>query len=265
MSNSSSFDFLEEARLGGLPYRNALPLQFGLQPAPRLLTPSEAAERLESGDLDAALLPLPAAFELASCSKVVAGVGISASGPVYSVVVAYKGNWADVTKIVLDPASRSSVVLLSVLLGEYGIRNSGCGLLEECSAEVANDASVGQLMIGDPAIAFRQNAGPEWEFLDLSGEWEVQTGLPFVFALWVIRSDYPHGLQLAEYLRALCGRNLADPEKWMPEDGDPGFWNAYFSALNYGTGELELSAIKKFRALATKHGLLERGSELTYF
>ena len=63
-------------------------------------------------------------------------------------------------------------------------------------------------LIGDQAIRFREQADEEVQFLDLGAAWKERVGLPFVYALWLIRRDYPGEKEVAIALRSLAKRNL---------------------------------------------------------
>ena len=67
-----------------------------------------------------------------------------------------------------------------------------------------------RLIIGDQAIRFRQNHADAYQFWDLGEQWKKLTGLPFVYALWLIRPEVPDAKSIAQRLRELRDENLAD-------------------------------------------------------
>src|SRR3954452_25311169 len=107
---------LNSLRVGCVKYLNARPLIRGWPGNVELDHPFALCQRLAKGQLDVALV---SSFELLRnpIYRIVEGVSISSDGPVYSVVVAYQGEFSDIAQIELDPASETSVALLRCLLG----------------------------------------------------------------------------------------------------------------------------------------------------
>ena len=144
--------------------------------------PSECARRLEAGECDVALVPV-GAYALHPDWEVVPGIAIAGRGPVQTVVVASEVPLSQVKRIHVDAASRSSVLLLQVLLREQGLEPT---LVPTPHGE--GEAKVGgtdaALIIGDASFGL-QDRFPH--VIDLSAEWFAQTGLPMVFAFWAAR------------------------------------------------------------------------------
>jgi chorismate dehydratase len=59
-----------------------------------------------------------------------------------------------------------------------------------------NDAA---LIIGDPGMTFPRGGLNVW---DMAGLWRQHTGLGFVFAMWMVRSDCVTRLQAVDFARA---------------------------------------------------------------
>lgn len=178
---------LSALRIGCVRYLNSRPLIEGLSRV-RLEHPSILASALRAGELDAALVPV---FEALSAPKgkyrLVDGVGICSDGPVYSVFVAHEAEMGEVEEIVADPASLTSVHLLQVL----GRRVHGRAL-NIVAEKDANHAqfNAARLLIGNQAIRYRhecERIRPTVRFWDLGEVWSRWTGLPFVYAVWVLR------------------------------------------------------------------------------
>ena len=177
---------LSALRIGCVRYLNSRPLIEGMSGV-RLEHPSILASALRAGELDAALVPV---FEVLRAPKgqyrLVDGIGICSDGPVYSVFVAHEAEVGEVDEIVADPASLTSVHLLQVL----GRRVHGRAL----NIVAEKDASLAQfkgarLLIGNQAIRYRlecERSRPTARFWDLGEEWSRWTGLPFVYAVWVL-------------------------------------------------------------------------------
>src|SRR5580658_9822651 len=186
--------------LGSVPYFNARPLTYSLQEPVALLEPSRLAVELSAGRLQAALVPLSEVLENGSIYHLVNGYAIGSLQSVYSVVLAHMLPVVRLKTVALDPASKTSNHLVRVLLQKYYRLNPVYVSPDE--------AAEGQLLIGDPAISYRQSH-PDERYLDLAQSWHAHTGLPFVFAVWAIRRDAPDPAGLARQLRTAAQTGLA--------------------------------------------------------
>src|SRR5436305_12162454 len=101
-------------RIGCVKYLNARPLIRGWPGEVEFDHPSALCKRLADGELDVALV---SSFEFLRnpIYRIVDDVSISSDGPVYSVVVAHRGDFSELEEIELDPASESAVNLLRCL------------------------------------------------------------------------------------------------------------------------------------------------------
>ena len=172
----------EHFRIGSVPYLNARPLIYGIEPRVSLHAPSQLADLLRAGQLEVGLVPI---VECLAHDRyvVLEGASISCRGPVFSVVLAHHGPVRNARKIFVDQASRSSILLLEVILRER------FGMAPELSPLTSYDfqnAPDTLLLIGNAAIKFRA-ARPDYEFLDLGQAWWDLTRLPFVFAAWAFQ------------------------------------------------------------------------------
>lgn len=215
--------------------------------------PSALCNKLARGELDIALA---SSFEFLRnpVYQVVDDVSISSAGPVYSVVVAHSGNISEIREIELDPASETSVKLLQCLLAELNF----APLLSPMSTSVITTHRA-RLFIGDQAIRFRQRHTGEFHFWDLGEQWTKLVGLPFVYALWLIRPEVRDSKPLAERLRKLRDENLADIDKLVAEENEFGhdFCRRYYGEhLRFGFGEKEKEGLQAFASLCARHRLL---------
>jgi chorismate dehydratase len=276
---------LNSLRVGCVKYLNALPLIRGWQGEVDFDHPSVLCQRLANGELDVALV---SSFEFLRnpVYRIVDDVSIASDGPVYSVVLAHCGELSDIQEIELDPASGTSVNLLRCLLAERGMKPRlirripgstpkafgvvACGPPQDGFA-VANLPAIGsaRLLIGDQAIAFRQKPAGAFQFWDLGAEWKKLIGLPFVYALWLIRPEVADAKLVAQQLRALRDENLTKLDDLIAEAvagaGAPGriveldreFLTGYYHKhLRYGFGERETKGLQTFACLCAKHALL---------
>jgi len=232
-------------RLGCVPYLNARPLLHGIRA--ELEVPSLLADDFAGGRYDAALIPIYESLRLPG-TRIVDGFGICSLGPVYSVIVAHRQPLGDIKEIVLDPASRTSVNLLRVLLAK---RHFLAPKLVENSA----DPDAARLIIGDAAMEFQRAADAFWNICDLGREWTEWTGLPFVFAAWTLAENAPP--ETAGILRAAAQSGLAARPEIAALEPDPAAALDYLTrSILYIIGEPEKLAIRTFRCLLIECGLL---------
>ncbi len=188
------------------PYANQLPLAHfipDVAPNARLLTvdhPSSVPAQLESGAVDAVLLPV---VELARRPnlEMVDGLGVCAARKVRSVLLKCRVPLREVGTVEVDPASLTSNALVRVLFKHHWKQEA---LFVEPGAVSAPDAAV---MIGDRALCAPPAAGGD---IDLAAAWHDMTALPFVFAVWVHRRSHPHAGALASIAQAAKRRGVAE-------------------------------------------------------
>ena len=246
---------MNSIRVGCVKYLNARPLIHGWPDKVVFDHPYALCAQLAQGELDLALV---SSFEFLRnpIYRIVNGVSISSDGPVYSVVVAHVGQISGVEEIELDPAAATSGNLLHCLLSE----------LELPARFVTTPTSSlsrrrGRLLIGDQAIRFRKEKAGDCQFWDLGEEWKQMTGLPFVYALWLIRPEVVETKSIADRLRKLRDENVADLKQVIAsqKEFDPGFCDRYYrNYLRFNFGEREMNGLRRFAELCQKHELLPR-------
>ncbi len=179
-------------RIGAVNYLNSKPLVAGLAalaPEVRLSfdLPSRLADSLAAGRLDVALIPSVEFFRTSGYA-IVSDACVACRGPVLSVKLHFRVPPREVRRVALDEGSRTSAALAQILLAEqFDVRPQWEGLPIGCGLESTSADAV--LLIGDRAIA---NPGSGVDFVetwDLGEVWHCWTGLPFVFAMWVARTD----------------------------------------------------------------------------
>jgi chorismate dehydratase len=257
-------------RIGCVKYLNACPLIHGWEGNVDFDHPSALCNKLATGKLDVALV---SSYEFLRnpIYWIVDDVSISSDGPVYSVVVAHRGEIGQIEEIELDPASETSANLVGCLIAELGL---GPRLVRRSTVwPTAAESKTGRrarLLIGDQAIRFRQQYANEFSFWDLGEQWQKLIGLPFVYALWLIRPEVADPKQIANRLRALRNENLDNLDDLIPElvaVADPGsqmgitreFLSRYYHKhLRFGFGEKEKEGLRIFANLCIKHSLLPK-------
>ena len=152
----------------------------------------------------------------------------------------------------------SDDVLPSDELNDTSRQVAETGRLAACAPRTSFSAVDAQLLIGDQAIRFRRDH-PEFQFWDLGAEWKKSMGLPFVYALWLIRPEVSDAKAIADRLRALRDGNLANLDALIAaeEDFDHEFCKVYYREnLRFHFGEKEKEGLQVFQKLCVKHGLL---------
>jgi chorismate dehydratase len=243
---------LAALRVGRLPFLNAHPFHAGWSgPEPRWVTapPRRLGQLASRGRLDAALLASRDALALRARFRPLADLGIACRGPVASVLLL---SWAPAgqlsgARIALSEESRTSRALLRILLAtRHRVRG-----VEYVPGTAEADA---RLLIGDAALRARA-AWPH--ALDLGAEWTAWTGLPFVYARWVVRHDLP--AQTAGALAAALGRALDRPEARRPAGAaaglSPAGAGAYLDRFVYRLGPAELAGLGRFHEELDRHAL----------
>jgi chorismate dehydratase len=270
---------LKPPRIGCVKYLNARPLIQGWKDAVDFDHPSALCSKLAAGELDLALV---SSFEFLRnpTYRIVDDISISSAGPVYSVIVAYRGDISEVEEIELDPAAETSGNLLRCLLAEAQLAprvQRSTDILSVGPAGVspavakAISSRCARLLIGDQAIRFRQRHAGEFHFWDLGEQWNKLVGLPFVYALWLIRPEVRDFKSVANRLRALRDENLANLDQLIAEvvaprmrddlghrrEFNPQFYARYYREhLRFSFGEKEKEGLSEFYKRCVKQRLL---------
>ncbi len=250
-------------RIGAVSYLNTKPLIYGLRellPEAELILdlPSRLADRLATGELDVALIP-SVEFLRGRGLTIVSDACIACRGPVRSVRVLFRKPPIEVKTLALDEGSRTSAALAQVLLAErFGIRPTRQQLdinaaIEECDADAI-------LVIGDRAMSL--DVGAYCESWDLGEEWLRETGLPFVFAMWVAREPVPP--QISDALQLARDSGLANLDEIVATEAPKYGLTAasceeYFRRhLHFYLGESEIAGLNLFSKLADSLGLITK-------
>ena len=235
-------------RVGSVPYLNAVPLTRGLESQIEFIPPSQLAEKLRRGDLDAALVSITEVL-FHDGYDVLDGIAVASLGEVFSVFLAHRVPLEQVKEVFCDTASLTSVNLLRVLLAERGLKPEFKPL--RSYAEAGQHDAV--LLIGNPAIEFRR-APHTHEIWDLGAAWMELTQLPFVFAIWALRRG-PDNERLRRQLREArdFGMDTLDYTISSRTDYDLNFRRDYLGwHIHYHLGADEKRGIAKFIELLRK-------------
>lgn len=207
IQSDESFNVL--ARIGAVAYLNTKPLIYGLEHQLKgvgslhLELPSRLAQQMQDRQIDVGLIPVVEYLRHRDRYRLISNAGIACQGPVWSVRVLFRVPPDQVKTLGTDEGSRTSVALSQVLFeSRYGklpelIPFPIGSQPQDCPADAV-------LVIGDRAMnpdRYRSDFYLDW---DLGQEWYLETGLPFVFAMWVARDsqfDQPRLIELLESSR----------------------------------------------------------------
>lgn len=244
-------------RLGALRFLNALPLVAGLESHPArpevsYEIPSLLARDLRAGRFDLALVPVVEAMRDPSY-RIVPGPCVSCLGPVDSILLFTTRPLSELRRIGVDLSSNTSVELLRVLFHLRGLPTPELVAVPPRLDRLrSEDALDGILLIGDPALAEDHGEFPRF---DLGALWHEATGLPFVFAAWIGRSETSAAAVplVLETLAANLPRREALAESFVREypaviDVD-GAKRYLTTSIRYHLGEAERAGLVEFHRL----------------
>ena len=180
-------------RVSAVSYLNTKPFLKGLekkgmlpQMELSLEIPSKTAEKLKNGLVDLALVPVATLVNLPNY-YIVSNYCIGAVGAVKTVALYSDVPLNEVTHILLDYHSRTSVALVQVLCSRFWHKK-----VQFVPANMGFETQIGGttagVIIGDRTIEWAKHFAYQY---DLSEAWQQMTGLPFVFAAWVTLKPLP--------------------------------------------------------------------------
>ena len=109
------------------------------------------------------------------------------------------------------------------------------------------------------SIQFLQRHGHKFQFWDLGEQWRKLFGLPFVYALWLIRPEVTGAREIAARLRAVRDNNLHHLDRLIAEQDDPAFCARYYREyLRFSFGTRDQEGLRMFDTLCQTHGLVQK-------
>ena len=241
------------ARVGQIPYLNCEPFYHGLAldgvelcPMP----PSHMGPLAQSEELDAGPFSLVQSFDLEDRYEYLGSMGISAKGPVLSILFYSKKPMEELSgaRIGATRESATAVQLMKVILEHR------CGVRpREYTALDAPDLDA-LLLIGDQALLTHGKVEGYPYRYDLAEEWLDWKGLPFVFAVWMARRSLDRDVKsrLAEGLRRNLATNMENNLKTIADKRSQMGMTyeevaGYLRGLRFVLDEEDLEAIRVFR------------------
>lgn len=245
--------------IGKIPYLNTVPFyahfekrQFRVLP----VTPRRMGLLNAEGMLDAGVFSLMDYFRREDSLDLM-GWCIATRDQVKSVMLFSKEGWQGLegkTIGIIDDTATSVQLLKVLLTTKYGVNAT----FERMHAGV-NDFSKydAVLLIGDEALRRNRSGMVGFDLVyDLAREWYEWQKLPFVFAVWAVRSSLPAATK--EELSGIIARSLdASEGDFIPAAGPHGRrigltdreTQEYLAGFSYRLGEREREAMNVFRRL----------------
>ena len=245
---------MKSLRFAAAAYSNSAPLVTYLKEVNPLIelfygVPSMHVDELIAGKVDCALIPIAHAFKHPEL-KILDHVGVASDGPVKSVLLKCHKPLSQIISVSRDPASGTSNVLAELLLQHH------FGLSVEMVDDNVADAEV---VIGDRALL---SEPAEFGDIDLALAWKELTNLPFVFAVWAVRSDFERIDEIdkitQEAMKLGCQRVLKLADHYSKNLGNSvDYWRSYLeNSIRYYITDKDLEGINKFKTMAAVHQLL---------
>ncbi|MCK6471248.1 MAG: menaquinone biosynthesis protein [Planctomycetes bacterium] len=259
-------------RIGSVPYLNSKALIWGLEEREKsgaytleLQPPSLLAKRLAAGELDVALVSSVEFFRH-DTYRIVPGIGVCGDREMWSIRLFHRGPLKKIRRVALDPASETTNTLVRVVLAErHGLNVEYVRLAPGEDGAKRGDLD-GHVRIGDPCLTFRE---PGFEPLDLMAEWRAHTGLPFVFAAWLVRGGVELGpvkQRLAQARRDGLA-HIDEIAKLHHEEVGLSLERAraYVGGIiHYDLGDAECAGLRRFGEELAKLGLIKQARELVF-
>ncbi len=270
----------EQLTLGYISYLNCVPFfqylrdqGFGGRLVPGV--PSSLNRMLQLGELDASP---SSSFEYALHAEkycLLPDFSISSTGPVNSVLL-FSSEPPEMLvdqTIALTSESATSINLLRVLLLEYYGHQVVLDEFPDETVEAVIYSGRPGLLIGDRAMAQALDLPKGVKIYDLGQMWYDKTGLPFVFALWIVRKDSAQ--RKAEQLKLLMAqlhkslkislsdlRCLAKDAGFSDQKID--YCAAYWHGIDYSLSSAHQKGLELFFRLCAKYNYLADAPDLSF-
>ena len=221
-------------------------------------SPAQLADRLSSGELDAAMIPAIEYLKQADRFRLLPNISIASRNKVGTVLLISKLPLDAIRSLVLDDRSRTSVALLQVLYSKVfptGLRLENQAPEPEKMLE-NHDAA---LIIGDQALGFAKEGTLIY---DLSEEWFNLTGKTFVHAVIAVREGIKDELTQIMIDAKMDGMQNLDviARTQANKTGHPmALLQDYLkNKIRYDFGEEEMEGLLHFQSLCHDVGLIPK-------
>ncbi len=238
--------------------------------------PSALNRMLQQGEIDASP---SSSFEYARNWRdylLLPGHSISSVGSIASVLLfsPVHPDQLGGVEIALTGESATSINLLEILLRDYYGLSDVVTTVHGGSVEALVSAGKPALLIGDRALKLSMVVPPGVGVYDLGKLWHQHTGLPFVFALWMVRKEVvkPHagslgrlGEQLLKSREAVLQQPLVFAQAAAQQAAmSPEQIISYWSTVSYVLDSEHIRGLEQFFQRCFKHGLLKEEPPLIF-
>ena len=231
-------------------YRRLPTSAFGPEGAFELvsLAPRAMALAVEQGDVDAGPLPVAEVFRMENLLSPLGDLCVATRDEAASVLLFARraAEELDGATVGVTDQTSTSVQLLRVLLAELWRVTPGRFVSQDAPCDAV-------LLIGDDALRARGGLPGHRVTYDLGKEWRTLTGLPMVFATWVVRREVDARTvsELRRMLEMSLGRSLREIGSVAAERRDVGLTDLevveYLGHFIYRMGPDERRALETFR------------------
>ena len=271
-------------RIGRIDYANCTPLFMQLENTLPSDTstivhgvPATLNAKLANGDIDICISSSIEFSRHADEYAILPGHCIGSVGSVKSVLLFTTRPVEELAgeQLLVTSESATSVILLQILLAKrWGL--SACSLIASSLPwQEALQQSPGLLLIGDRALQAASSSAGIYCY-DLGQEWKTLTGLPFVYALWLINRTSAKGkeselAQFSLFLEQARERIVPDAEllasqapeaAWVGVQPLADYWR---NAITYRLDVAHLAGLDRFYQLAAELGLIQARPQLKFF
>ena len=272
----------QDLRIGYIPYLNCAPFFYylkdcGFEGAIVPGVPSALNAMLQRSEID---VSPSSSFEYALNSHdylLLPEYSISSRGPVKSVLLfsPYAAlNDLQGEQIAITGESATSINLLRVLLLEFVGLTRVDDYVPDQDVETLIKNKQPALLIGNRAMQQADDLPDGMHCHDLGAIWYELTGLPFVFALWIVRRDSAE--TMADKISALhtalgisLRRAFSNLEELAEQTGAAkhevsGLVN-YWQTIDYSLTDQHIAGFELFAELCVKHNLLKKSPDIEFF
>lgn len=256
-------------KIGEIKYANVFPIFHYLKKTGNYNfitgTPSFLNKTIRENALDAGVCSSIEYAKRPSSYSIVPDISISSVGEVKSVCLFSEKpiRQLDRSMVYLTAESGTSVVLLKILLNYYfNTKVFYTDSLEESDAA---------LFIGDTALFKYYNTSYKYIY-DLGFHWYNYTGLPFVFALWIINKNFRDYVKINQlkkdlkYIKQNSKKNLAALLDKYSFEGLTSYQILdYWDIINYDFTEKHIYGLLKFYSLSCEIGEIKAVPPLSFF
>ncbi len=248
---------MEKLRIGKIPYLNSVlffhPLEYHFSGRLEFhpMVPSKLTNAVNEGEMDAGPVPLVTTWDIEDRYEPMGQLGISTTYQAGSIFLYARKPMRELdgaTIGVTEQTSTSVRLLRALLTQKYGVNTTFAAIDRE-----HNDAF---LLIGDDALRHRNGVDGFPVQRDLGRVWRSWTGLPFVFARWVVRRDLPQDTKdwLRDTVTDCLGRGWQHLDKCVtPKLDELGLSQEearqYLEGFRFQFTPDEMGAIARFREL----------------